>query len=97
MLQVITRRNGQNEKFDQTKITQSLTESMVSISLADSKIINTLSDQVIEYLEQNHEHSALSTDDIRSAVNIVFILYLISLFYTLVRARQRRTGKNKKP
>ncbi|MBP9802334.1 adenosylcobalamin-dependent ribonucleoside-diphosphate reductase [Patescibacteria group bacterium] len=73
MLQVITRRNGQNEKFDQTKITQSLTESMVSISLADSKIINTLSDQVIEYLEQNHEHSALSTDDIRSAVNIVLL------------------------
>jgi transcriptional regulator NrdR family protein len=51
MLQVITKRNGQNEKFDQTKITQSLTESMVSISLSDQNIINTLSDQVIEYLE----------------------------------------------
>ncbi|MCB9803007.1 adenosylcobalamin-dependent ribonucleoside-diphosphate reductase [Candidatus Nomurabacteria bacterium] len=73
MLQVITKRNGQNEQFDQNKITSSLKESIVSVGLKDNPLAPKLSEEVMSYLSENHELSAITTDDIRSAVNIVLL------------------------
>jgi ribonucleoside-diphosphate reductase alpha chain len=73
MLLNITKRNGNTEKFDPEKITKSLKQAIMAAGLKDNPIAEKFTDQVIEYLENNHAQSTLTSDDVRSAINIVLL------------------------
>ncbi|MBT7553529.1 hypothetical protein HN670_03615, partial [bacterium] len=73
MLPHITKRNGQTENFDQQKITESLKQAILSSGLSNNPVAKKFTDQVVNYLEENHEQDTLTSDDVRSAANIILL------------------------
>lgn len=70
----IKKRNGQTEDFDQQKIANSIRQAILNSGLKDNPIADRLSKEVSSYLEDNYAGvDTLTTDDIRSAVNIVLL------------------------
>ncbi|MBT4349225.1 adenosylcobalamin-dependent ribonucleoside-diphosphate reductase [bacterium] len=73
MLPKITKRNGQTENFDQQKITSSLQQAIKSSALSNNPVAQNFTDQVVSYLDNNHTQETLTSDDVRSAVNIILL------------------------
>lgn len=70
----IKKRNGQIEDFDQQKIANSIRQAILNSGLKDNPIADRLSKEVSGYLEDNYAGiDTITTDDIRSAVNIVLL------------------------
>lgn len=70
----IKKRDGRLENFDPDKIKKSVSQSILAVGLKDNPISNKVTSQVIDYLEKSYGHSDhITSDDIRSAVNIVLL------------------------
>lgn len=73
-LQEIKKRDGRSQKFDSKKLLASLSQSIIAAGLKDNPISDKVAKQVIKYLEDNSsKNQTITTDDIRSAVNIVLL------------------------
>lgn len=70
----VTKRNGESQAFDSQKIRQSISQAITNTGLKDNPLSDKFTKQVISYLEDNMIGiDELTTDDIRSAVNIVLL------------------------
>lgn len=73
-LQEVKKRDGRSQKFDQKKLIASLSQSITATGLKDNPISSKIAKQVIKYLEDNSpQNQIITTDDIRSAVNIALL------------------------
>ena len=73
-LKEIKKRDGRTEKFDQSKLISSLSQAITSTGLKDNPISGRMAKEVTKYLEENQPvGQIMTTDDIRSAVNIVLL------------------------
>jgi len=70
----IKKRNQEKETFDQNKISNSIKQALITAGVKDNPITEKLSSQVIEYLESQYKNEdTITTDDIRSAVNVILL------------------------
>lgn len=70
----VLKRNGQLESFDANKIKVSLEQAIINSGLKNNPPLKKLQEQIIEHLEKNYRTiEQITTDDIRSAVNIVLL------------------------
>ncbi|MFA6466961.1 MAG: adenosylcobalamin-dependent ribonucleoside-diphosphate reductase [Patescibacteria group bacterium] len=73
-LKEIKKRDGRIENFDINKLIFSLSQSITSTGLKDNPISGQLSKEVVKYLEDSYSNNQnITSDDIRSAVNIVLL------------------------
>ncbi|MBU1202721.1 adenosylcobalamin-dependent ribonucleoside-diphosphate reductase [Patescibacteria group bacterium] len=97
----IKKRDGRLEKFDQDKIRKSVSQSIISVGLKDNPISNKITKQVTDYLEETyHNFDQITTDDIRSAVNIVLLendYPEVAKVYFKMRGKKLNTQTNISP
>ncbi|MFA5126783.1 MAG: adenosylcobalamin-dependent ribonucleoside-diphosphate reductase [Patescibacteria group bacterium] len=74
MARQVKKRSGNTEDFDQDKIAASLKGALLSAGLQDNPLTDKFAQQVVKYIENIYSDEELITsDDIRSAVNIVLL------------------------
>lgn len=70
----VTKRDGRSENFELNKLQNSLSQAITSAGLKDNPISDKMSKQVVDYLSENYkDQTEITSDDIRSAVNIVLL------------------------
>lgn len=70
----VIKRSGDSQTFEPDKIKKSISQAIINAGLKDNPLSGKLSRQVISYLEENLvDESQITTDDVRSAVNIVLL------------------------
>ncbi len=72
-LTTIKKRNGSLEDFNTEKISRSLSKAITDAGLTDNPKAEKFTKQVVDYLESNTAKKAFTTDDVRSAINIVLL------------------------
>jgi ribonucleoside-diphosphate reductase alpha chain len=94
----ILKRNGQKEVFDSNKLTRSISQAINSAGMKDNPLSGKLTKQTLEYLENNYiDQRAVTSDDIRSAVNIVLLendLPQVAKVYSKTRGTKMNKQEN---
>jgi len=74
LVQQIKKRSGEIEEFNPDKLNNSIKQSISSAGLEDNPISDKLNDEILKYLKSIYPYEqTITTDDIRSAVNIVLL------------------------
>ena len=69
----IKKRSGKKEKYNKQKVERSIAESITASGIQNNHSLDKFSENVEKYLKSYNKDNSFTTDDIRSAINIVLL------------------------
>ena len=95
----IKKRNGKKEKYDKQKIERSISKAITASGTQNNDLLDSFTENVEKYLISYSKDDSFTTDDIRSAINIVLLennLPEVAKIYFQKRGKKLKSIDNKK-
>ena len=69
----IKKRSGEKEKYNKQKIERSISEAIIASGIQNNPLLDEFLKDIEKYLLSSNKNNSFTTDDIRSAINIVLL------------------------
>ena len=69
----IKKRSGEKEKYNKQKIERSISEAIIASGIQNNSLLDEFLKDIEKYLLSSNKNNNFTTDDIRSAINIVLL------------------------